>query len=360
MQRSFKVSLRRFGFTLIELLVVIAIIAVLVALLLPAVQQAREAARRSQCKNSLKQIGLALHNYHETHSKLPSGEQLTGGAAPRYGPFVGLLPFIDQGPIFNKVVAANFGNVPWDTGFAPFNAKLPMILCPSDTVTNSANGSIGKTNYMFSRGDTTWDYNEWTGNGQPVRGYRGMFGGQGVCRAFSDVVDGLSNTIMASERVQDVGGPSMRVADGTFACGIGSAFRTNPSLCLATATNGVYTTAVIWQPAPQGYLPSAGSRWPDGAPAFTGCTEVLGPNKPSCTQNTWDGEDGIYEPGSRHTGGVHVLMGDGAVRFVSNNINTGNPAAQPADAQGQPNGASTYGVWGSLGSIKGGEVISDF
>ena len=362
-----RMNFRRCGFTLIELLVVIAIIAVLVALLLPAVQQAREAARRSQCKNNLKQFGLALHNYHETFNSLPSGEnftgccnQTTGPAAPRHSPNVGLLPNIDQQPLFNVISSRYtslsgggtynpFTAAPWDTGYSPFNTNIPMFLCPSDPKT-SAGGTIGKTNYMFSRGDTTWDHNEWTGNGTPTRGHRGMFGGQGTCRLLRDVVDGLSTTIMMGERIQSKNTGDTMVVHGGVMSGIGSAFRTNPSLCLA-------------QVAGQNYLPGTiqaigGTRWPDGAPAFTGMTTVLGPNKANCTQGTWDGEDGIYEPMSQHSGGVHVLMGDGAVRFISNSINTGNITLPPADAQGQPNGPSPYGIWGSLGSAAGGDTVA--
>src|SRR5579863_8203512 len=143
----------RRAFTLIELLVVIAIIAVLVALLLPAVQQAREAARRSQCKNNLKQYGLALHNYHETYSLLPSGEMQTGccntgvaGGAPRYSPNVALLPYVDQQTTYNAVSSsyrslangntyARFSSAPWDGGYSPFNTSIPMFVCPSDTRT---------------------------------------------------------------------------------------------------------------------------------------------------------------------------------------------------------------------------------
>lgn len=356
---------KRLGFTLIELLVVIAIIAVLVALLLPAVQQAREAARRSQCKNNLKQYGLALHNYHDTFSILPSGEGIpnTSWAACRYSPNIALLPYIDQAPLYNQIAGAftnpatsvtyaPFHAVPWDGNYLPFTVQPPVFLCPSDTVTREG-GAIGKTNYMFSRGDSTWDHNQWTNNGNPHRGYRGMFGGQGTCRAFRDVTDGLSNTIMMAERIQAKGRGDPYVLHGGVVSGIGSSFRTNPSLCLAMVSGIMYTSTNTQS--------IGGTRWPDGAPAFTGCTEVLGPNKAECTQGNWDGEDGIYEPMSQHVGGVQALMGDGSVHFFSNNINTGNITFPPADAAGGPNGPSPYGVWGALGSRAGGDVVpTDF
>lgn len=355
---------RRNGFTLIELLVVIAIIAVLVALLLPAVQQAREAARRSQCKNNLKQFGLGLHNYHDVYNLLPTGEQFAGSnAACRYSANVGLLPFIDQAPLFNQISStltvgtttyAPFGAFPWDTNYPPFVTRVPIFLCPSDSY--MVRGSrIGKTNYMFSAGDSTWDFNQWTNNGNPPRGYRGMFGGQGTCRSFAQVTDGLSNTIMMSERIQDKS--TNRVMDGAIAAAIGAGFRTNPSLCLATVTNQLYTVSTLSSFRGEGV---SGGRWPDGGPPWTRCTMVLGPNKANCTQDQWDADDGIYDPTSLHVGGVHCLMGDGSVRFISNNINTGNITLPPADTAGGLNGPSPYGVWGALGSRAGGDIPGDF
>jgi prepilin-type N-terminal cleavage/methylation domain-containing protein len=360
--------LSRAGFTLIELLVVIAIIAVLVALLLPAVQQAREAARRSQCKNSLKQLGLALHNYHDVYNVLPYGEGNTGANPPtagiRYSGFVGMLPYMDQAPLFNQIAANKFQNVPWDWGYQPFLQTIPVILCPSDSTTSATQGwtptGIGGTNYMFSRGDSAWDHNEWAGNCCPPRGYRGMFTGNSHSFSFRDVSDGLSTTIAMSERIQAKGDGDRAVNHGGTATGLGDTFRnTNPSLCAATVVGGFYTVNTGgW----------GGTRWPDGAPAFTGCTTVLGPNKGSCTQGGWDGEDGIYEPSSMHVGGVHVVMGDGAVRFISNNINTGNTTIPPLDTPNPgsipspyvPLGPSAYGVWGAMGSRAANDIVGSF
>jgi len=340
------------GFTLVELLVVIAIIGILVGLLLPAVQAAREAARRMSCGNNMKQLGLALHNYDTQYRKLPFGQFYFNGvgfASPRYSGFIGLLPFIEQEAIFTTIARDRFVQVPWNGGYVPWRQNIPTLLCPSDIEWfEDPNNRIGNTNYMFCRGDSAWDHNEWAGNGQ--RGLRGMFTGQGRCKSVGDItsLDGTSNTIAMSERT--VRQSSLRVLDGGTVVNIGSNFRNNNPLDCLSRVNILtreYTTGVgHW----------AGDRWPDGAPAFTGCTTVLGPNTASCTQGGWDGEDGLYEPMSRHPGGVHVVLGDGAVRFISDNIDTGNRASPPPDAPGMTSSISPYGVWGALGSTNGREV----
>ncbi|MBW3540940.1 MAG: DUF1559 domain-containing protein [Planctomycetes bacterium] len=358
---------RREAFTLIELLVVIAIIAILIALLLPAVQQAREAARRSQCKNNLKQLGLAIYNYESTYSTLPIGSCRAGCggvAARRYSQYIGLLPFFDQAPLFNQISAggrlgrngqnyAPFESVPWDQNYAPFTAKLPILLCPSDRDSTQNTRDIGNTNYMFSRGDTNWDINpDWMGNGG--RGLRGMMhtvSNDAAPVRLRDVTDGLSNTIAMSERVKAQAGN--RILDGGVAIGPSQGtYRSNPASCFSRVdANRNYTGGVgRW----------TGTRWPDGAPAFTGHTTILGPNKPSCTHGGWDGYDGIYEPTSLHIGGVHCLMGDGAVRFISESINTGNTSARVPAPNHNNLGASPYGVWGALGSRDGGDTVGEF
>lgn len=361
----------RRGFTLIELLVVIAIIAVLIALLLPAVQQAREAARRSQCKNNLKQLGLAIHNYEEVFKCVPMASGMAGGipggftaSSRRVSGFVQMLPYIDQAPLANLTAAGGTAAsvngstnyvgeqyVPWDGNHKCNTAKIPMLQCPSDSDTTEQ-GVLGKTNYMLSRGDTNWDNNpDWNGNGG--RGRRGFFVGgntpSGV-RRFADVNDGLSNTIAISERIKaKAAGNTIKLGAMTNELDQGT-YRANASVCLPTVSNtGQYNNAGairLW----------AGTRWTDGAPAFTGCTTILGPNKANCIDNDGsDWYDGIFEPTSHHTGGVHCLMGDGAVRFISENINNGNPASAAPIA-----GTSPFGVWGSLGSVAGGEPIGEF
>jgi prepilin-type N-terminal cleavage/methylation domain-containing protein len=155
------------GLTLVELLVVIAIIGVLVSLLLPAVQAAREAARRMQCGSNLKQLGLALHNYHDTYGTFPYRQGGTGQPAPGEGGpgngnagggFIVLLPFFEQGPLYDQIAADGFGPRPWDANYAPWQVGISTLVCPSDqapvTIHDAWYGNHeGRTNYNFSSGD---------------------------------------------------------------------------------------------------------------------------------------------------------------------------------------------------------------
>jgi len=346
------------AFTLIELLVVIAIIAILVALLLPAVQQAREAARRAQCKNNLKQLGIAIHNYHETHGTLNFGCSMNQGnrGLRRTSGFVVLLPFMDFEPLYNDISSHANGSftreVPWNQNYAPWRTQVPGLLCPSDG-RGTAGNRIGQTNYMFSYGDMAWDNNSnWVGNGG--RGLRGMFtalrGGRPGVYRFRDVTDGLSNTIALSEAIKGKQNGNT-IQTGAVRRGSG-AFRGNPSTMLTyiDQTTGRYISGSVRQ--------WTGLRWTDGVPAFTGITTVLGPNKGRYSNHgNWDGSDGIYEPSSHHAGGVHCLMGDGAVKFISENIDTGDITSPIINARSGP---SPYGIWGALGSINGEEVVNEF
>jgi prepilin-type N-terminal cleavage/methylation domain-containing protein len=361
------------GFTLIELLVVIAIIAVLVALLLPAVQQAREAARRSQCKNNLKQLGLALHNYHDVYNQFPSlggGTGWTGGRTGNWGRLGGLvwmLPFLDQAPLYSQISGQRteipigetapvtfpaMGPEPWDWGYSPWQASLPILRCPSDRYAGFVPQS--KTNYVFCVGDGIANNNgnpqEWWTNDP-----RGMFylhSKLGV----QDCTDGSSNTIAMSERalwqgMRDIGG----LVGGV------SGIAGNPSICKNLMAGHMYLPTVP-MPDPNnangpGIKDMAGTRWCDINPTMTGMNTVLPPNSASCTEGTWDGEWGIFSASSRHTGGCHVVLCDGAVRFVSESINAGNPNAPDPGGSGLP---SPYGVWGALGTRASSDLVGNW
>lgn len=326
----------RKAFTLIELLVVIAIIAILIALLLPAVQQAREAARRTECKNKLKQLGLALHNYHDVYGMFT---HLRGGPdKARGGDFsglIGLMPYFDQAPAYNTIEFTAGGiKHPWDGSDAAWSLQLDMLLCPSDSIVNKRNG-VGLSSYKFCVGTSIRENYDRETNGLFMFSHRGY-------RGIRDIKDGSSNTIAMAERGLG-SGPNNSVI-GHTARGIGG-IDTNPSACLATATGEVYvggTSISGWD---------AGTLWPFGHPHWTAVTTVLPPNSPSCYAGGGDNPSnqwGIFTPSSRHEGGVQVLLGDGSVRFISENIDTGNLTT------------ANLGVWGALGTIQGGEVIGQF
>ncbi len=360
---------RRRAFTLIELLVVIAIIAILVALLLPAVQQAREAARRAQCKSNMKQLGVALHNYHDVHSVLPLGCTAAGGTiggnsnqTRRFSAYLGILPYIDQAPLYDATMEnlepAGGNSAPWQNGVPCVVAKLPSIRCPSDP-DSSVDGRKAHTNYLFSHGDNAWDQNPaWNGNGG--RGIRGMFtcvrndGQGGRARNFRDVTDGLSNTIAMGERIVAKNGGNS-IQQGTTTTTVSNGGRRAPHLvsCYASVgPDGKYTSV-----GNNNGSKLAGTRAFDGAPPFTTVNTIIPPNGPSCKHqnNNAHDRDGVFTMSSHHVGGVHVLMGDGAVRFIGDSIDAGDPTRDPV-----PTGESPFGVWGALGTVSGNELIGDF
>jgi len=290
-------SRRRSGFTLIELLVVIAIIAVLIALLLPAVQQAREAARRSQCKNNLKQLGLGMHNYNSSVNVFPPG-YVTGTSTTNAGYSWGamLLPYIDQAPLYQQI---NFLAVP--AGSLP--QPLTVFKCPSDpqsdgfSIYNSVSSTGGTCSIStattqaacataggsWSPSPTTPATNNYRGNYVGSAGSTALSTGVGngiyfinSNISFAAITDGSSNTFLAGERNQGLGSAAWGVAVGDDSLG------------------------------PTGSVVVGG--------AGNVGRQVLGTG----ASNPQSSASGF---GSMHVGGCHMLMGDGAVKFISNNIN---------------------------------------
>ncbi len=394
----------RSGFTLVELLVVIAIIGVLVGLLLPAVQAAREAARRMSCSNNFKQLGLGVHNYHAAYNQMPTQKTGTGlGTAggnwfdtttnnfanrEQLSMLVGLTPFIEAQALWEQIsnptgtTYAAMGATPNQAAYTPWSTESPFLRCPSDPGTGLP--AMGRTNYAACLGDSP---------------FRGTAGGRNAtlgapsnlaqearaaCRgafvphqkaAFRDILDGLANTIIMGEIVTDLGDqdartdPATIVANTTAAPGVGS-----PSLC------GPSSTPIINAGRPQFWNAATGNaagerrgyRWADGNPVFSGMFTMAPPNKPACYIDAQDTEtkpflSGTLPPGSRHQGGCHVLMGDGAVKFITDSIGAGNQTAIPvasvgtAAALNDPGRQTQYGLWGKLGTKAAKEVIdTDF
>ncbi len=325
----------RRAFTLIELLVVIAIIAILVALLLPAVQQAREAARRTQCKNNLKQIGLALHNYHDTYGCFPPGRTRNTYSGQGVGWYRGnigwlprLLPQMEQGNLFQSI--------DWSLGYAgvrgsdgdqgvnganPNGARrqiIPAFRCPSDpgngsvpwiTPTGQAvsgrstNASYATTNYAAAVGNAT------RLNGNPP----GLFG-QNTKRSFRDITDGSSNTVVVSEVV--IGFFRLASNDGGNRTQCNSAGKD-------TNTNRQAGNSWFYNYFPQN--------------AFFSSLNTPNAKAFDCGVNS----DRVNQASrSVHTGGVQCLLGDGSVRFISESLDVR--------------------TWRNLGNMADGQVVGDF
>ena len=360
----------RRGFTLVELLVVIAIIGILIALLLPAVQAAREAARRSQCTNNLKQLGLGLHNFHDVNKMFPPltyGNGGTRGTTPqgnedRNSGLMLITPYIEQRAMYDilsKPYAATTpsilawgpirGGAPGNatTSYPPYVTKVPCFVCPSNGAAEALWGIDSARSYACCIGDSI-NIDMYAS----TRNTRGVFT---VLRYpnieskvnMSAITDGTSNTILMGERA--FGSSNKRLTRGYFANNVGG-LNTSPIGCINTASGGTYlpTQSVMQDRA-------VGVEWFDGFPAFTGFNTVLPPNSPSCASDNWGDTWGLFSASSFHPGGVNVLLGDASVRFISETINCGNLTVGEA-SQGQ----SPYGVWGALGSKDGGEPASNF
>jgi len=410
-------SKRPSGFTLVELLVVIAIIGILVGLLLPAVQAARQAARRMSCSNNFKQIGLAIHNYHSSYKQPPQhmggttrvgsagtpNPQLlgSGGAHNRFelSWLVGLTPFLEQQALWeqisNPLDPDNDGNPPFFQAmgpdprrslghhnnqglYEPWLTDIPTLRCPSDP--GKGLPSQGRTNYAACLGDAAHHQhvgptNDGMHGGNPPTGWalsaraaqRGMFRSRKVTK-FRDALDGLANTIAAAEIATDLGDQDIRTRPARSDRGPGG-----PAFYQAGALQSCpYIDADrprFWDPAlintagMGGSQARRGYKWAYGRPMYSAMATMTPPNSALCMKSNHH-NDGLIPASSRHQGGVHVLMGDGAVIFITDSIEAGDQQSAQVRRGGAPNyvqpgSKSPFGLWGSLGTRASSEVIEE-
>jgi prepilin-type N-terminal cleavage/methylation domain-containing protein/prepilin-type processing-associated H-X9-DG protein len=405
------------GFTLLELLVVVGVIGVLVSLLLPAVQAAREAARRLSCSNNFGQVALGVIEYHDTFNHLPPHGTGTFSHANlpantnqfRLSFLVSITPFVGETPLWETISeelrgdppitvseteGAYFGAYigmeeegktnthlyppmgpsPIVTNFKPWSMEISTFRCPSDP--GMGLPSMGRTNYAACLGDAIegldqgmWRHEKgkWSPSGeqQMQATGRGMFVPR-MITSFSDVNDGLSSTIMLGEINTDLGDQDIRTKP-SLKNGWKGGILDDVSICRSNqidpmrprfwATPGIGGAA---GPTLSANSEGRGYRWADATPLMTGFNTTLPPNTALC----FGGDEttiGTLSISSRHPGGAHIAMGDGAVKFITDSIEGGNSSGGTVVLNGQghyaPQSPSPFGLWGALGTRDQGELI---
>jgi Tfp pilus assembly protein PilE len=377
------------AFTLVELVVVIAFIGILIALLLPAVQAAREAARRMQCTNHLKQFGLAAHTYHDATNAFPAARSCLGSryasgqnTNSNYNPasadpalsnvnrVVGgwsvaviLMPYMEQGPLYEQLVSyAERADgdpagprlvFPWSSAgtFPALGTSVNTFLCPSDGEARSPglDHRQGRLSYVTCRGDGGWNNNRARideGSAIAQVSARGVFR-VGEYAGLGAISDGTSNTVMFSESVtaSATGAGVTGPVNGNFITygGIYNSGAVVPAECMLRKINAKNYDRDL---AGQNWR---GNRIGDGRMILNGFVTVLPPNGPNCSYGS-DDVWGFMSPSSNHTGGVNATLADASVQFISETVHTGD-----LEANQRVSGESPYGAWGAMGTAAGGE-----
>jgi type II secretory pathway pseudopilin PulG len=350
-------------------LVVIAIIGILIALLLPAVQAAREAARRSQCTNNMKQWVLASHNHHDAYKRFPTQltDSLTPNANARWSATAALLPYMEATNLYDSI--KTLCSTPYDLDTSkslPIYINFASVFCPSDSENKIPGGNGAKGNICASSGDGSLQANGTVttmDNSQCVMS-RGFYVPKAT-RTIADVIDGMSNTLAISEsvtgslnRLRNVKGGIDQTGTSIQVTQSGNNNYISPSNCLNNAFSSAnrnqlanpYIHADRWRCC----------RYLDGSQIYSNFHTITPPNSPNCNRNPSpnDAESGwaFYAASSFHPGGVNCGIGDGAVRFITDTIDVNGLPVSPQGVLLR--GKSRFGVWGALGTPKGGESVT--
>jgi prepilin-type N-terminal cleavage/methylation domain-containing protein/prepilin-type processing-associated H-X9-DG protein len=334
----------RQGFTLIELLVVIAIIGILIALLLPAVQKVREAANRTKCSNNLKQLGLAMHNYHDTEGSFPPCYDKKVSSDPNYinvpsflfrwSPLAKITPYIEQDNLYHTLDLTIPLYIDTKLDVSPPNVfgvaqQIKIYVCPSDPQPAPINPAFGPNDYVACFGSGLNQGSHDPNNKVPPPD--GIFY-TGSRTRIADITDGTSNTALMSESLQGPGGPA---PSGPLP--VGSPLR---QVLYASFSSTPMTELVCQPPDPSTltWATDRDSKWADGDVYCSIYDHYRTPNS-----SVWDCIAGTYSwraARSGHAGGVNLLLADGSVRFVPNSVNPD--------------------TWHALGSRNGSEVLGDY
>lgn len=400
------------GFTLLELLVVVGVIGILIGMLLPAVQASREAARRLSCSNNLKQIALGVAQYHNAFGILPphgtgtfsNTNDPTNTNQFRLSFLVSITPFIGQAPNWNAIsgeyvgskpdgdmVTGNasfgmtfveddaaepkhrypsMGPVPSMEPYEPWSSEIAVYRCPSDPGVGFP--ALGRTNYAACLGDAIegldeglWRYksSKWSPSGaaQMRATGRGMFVPR-MITSFEDVTDGLSNTIMLGEIATDLGDQSI-VTFPSLHNGWSGGVLDDVHICRSQSDP---ERPWFWNTRSAVKLPTVnaqgrGFRWADAMPLMTGFNTILPPNHELCFGGA-STTIGTLTLSSRHQGGTHVAMGDGAVVFMTDSVEAGTSkgtVTKNGQMELAPGSPSAFGLWGALGTRNQNEMVTE-
>ncbi len=333
------------SFTLMELLFVLVIIGILIGMLMPATRSVRGAARRTQCLNNVRQIGLGVLNFEDSHGHFPAcvgAEGISGADSENMSGLVTILPFVEGGDLFAELAGDANRPALWEAGYGPWESRNSLWMC---SAMGDPQDGFAPTHYAFCIGDRARSV-------AAPEVLRGVFGG-GLKASMGDVTDGSSNTILLGEIGRMLNGKSQGMG---YAVNQPARFLEEPAMFLAaTMRSGEVDESCLNSESSRGGL------WAEGRSGAAQFNTILPPNCPSAVVGGEMGGDGFFSVASPHPGTVGVVFADGSCHSISMEVDCGDLTAATLTEEQMKQGAPTpYGVWGALGTIAGGEVADEY